>query len=175
MKRLIASTLLAMGIVAAPVLAGAEEAKAPATEAKAEPAKKDEKAAEAPKADDKESAFAAALRKQNPEAHAKFVEIRARRKKLMKQLKTLAKTIRKAPSVEKINLFQEYKQARINYDKASLEWLALLDGLDEKNLANLRIGLERIQKRIAHIKGIMAKRAEARKTVEKDLEKVTNQ
>ena len=113
---------LCMVVALAPTTSLAEEAK-PSTEAAGE-----KKGDEVKKVADSTRNFVEMLRKRDPEAANKFVELKDAKDKNLADVKRLQKELREATSEEKINLYPQFRAANKKYIES---YLAVLDHLDQ--------------------------------------------
>jgi hypothetical protein len=163
---MLCAVVAAAGLAGLPTLAQADE---PAKTA--EPAKKEEGAKpDAAKDESKKvDAFAEALKKNDPAAYETFVKLRANREKQQAELNSLQQQIRKASSEEKINLFQQFKIAKKAYIESYIAFIDFLDERDKKAVTSYEENIAKLQKAIERIKGVIAKRDEARKKLRESM------
>jgi hypothetical protein len=140
------------------VAAAEEAAKAPPPEAKEEAKKEPEKKEPSAKPNALD-AFAEALKRSDPEAHKRFVELRDARAKDLAELSRLQQEIDRASGDQLANLHQQFKEVRKKYARSYIAYLDFLDDLDRK-------GIERHQAAIDRLKGVMDKRKKAREKLE---------
>ena len=157
----------ALFAIASPALADDAKDAKPAGDAKAE-GPKDAKAQEQARI----QSFSDMLKKQDPEAHKRFAEVRETLDKSRENLKKTQEELAKAAGEEKINIYQEYKLARKKYAEAHLAFIAFLNERDQKRIVLIEENIKKLETAKEQIKGVLEARTKAREELLVDLKKM---